>query len=312
MSVANKITLVDFKCMICEEIIAFNIEDQSSYQSKTYLEDFFYMKLFRYVVSHTSQEEEHVNVVIVDQNGKYRGHKDAYISKPSISITYSNYKSITDQLINHKFIELFFIVNQSIQTIMEYVNEIHIKTASMTEKILSFLEESKEIYEILPSELVFSYANKNFYIYLLNGSYFGCASFSDKIDVQKELIGKLLSNFNAKINESFVNTPLQKLFLLILKISNIDTFNKNDLVYIQKLLSSDKFFSELQINPSYKENVQILKKNFVEEFPCADHILNELIDQKVSLIAIFAENLTSYKCVIDFIEYLERRKVFLF
>ena len=312
MSVSNKLTLVDFKCTICEEMMVFNIEDETSYKTKTYLEDFFYMKLFRYVVSHTSKDEEHVNVVIVDQNGKYRGHKDAYTSKTSIPIISANYTSITDQLINHKFIELFFIVNQSFQTITEYINEIHIKTTIMTEKIVSFIEESREIYDILPQELVFSYANKDFHIFLLKDSNFCCASFSDKTDLQKELIGKLLSNLNANVNESFINTPFQQLLSLILKISNFDSFNKNDLLYIQKLLSSDKYFSELQINPSYKENVQILKKNFVEDFPCANRILNKLIDQKISLIAIFVDNLTSYKCIIDFFEYLERRKVFLF
>ena len=117
--------------MICDEIVVFNPDDEATFTSKTFLEDFFYMKLFRYVVSHTLKDDEHVNVVIVDQNGKYRGHKDAYVSKTSIPILDSKYTSITDQIINHKFIELFFLVNPFSHTIFEYINEIHIKTTTL-------------------------------------------------------------------------------------------------------------------------------------------------------------------------------------
>ena len=298
--------------MICDEIVVFNPDDEATFTSKTFLEDFFYMKLFRYVVSHTLKDDEHVNVVIVDQNGKYRGHKDAYVSKTSIPILDSKYTSITDQIINHKFIELFFLVNPFSHTIFEYINEIHIKTTTLVEKITSFIEENKEIYEILPTELIFSYANKTFNIKLLSESNYCCFSFEGENEIQKELLEQLLPLFNSNLNETLSHSPIQKLIILILKISNNVTFDKNDLQYTQKLLTSDKFFSEIQINPSYKENIQATKNNFALEFPCAEYILNTLLDQKVSLITLFDDNVPFYKCIIDFLEYLERRKVFIF
>ena len=41
MSEAKKLTITDFKCMICQEIVVFDVNDPESYNSSTILEEFF-------------------------------------------------------------------------------------------------------------------------------------------------------------------------------------------------------------------------------------------------------------------------------
>jgi hypothetical protein len=298
--------------MLCDEIIAFNVEDKKTFQSSTILEEFFSMKLSRFVVSHQLEEEEHVNVVIVDHDGKYRGHKDGYISKKSLQEKTEIFQVFADYQIDHDKIDVFLIINLSAKRIYEYINVIHVKLNSLTEKIDFFIKENQEIFEILPEELVYKYASRNFYLLKVVEDIFCCVSLKNDSDNMKNIFFKLFNNLKVIIKDSDPNSPILNLIFIILKISNLVNFNEQDLSYIQKILNSDEFFSELQINPEYKERIQILKKNFAEDFVCSEIVLNPMLQRKTTIIDIFSSNIDKYKCIIDFIQYLKRRKLFLF
>lgn len=312
LSTTKNITITDFKCVICQDIIAFNTEDPTTYESSTVIEEFFTMKLTRFVVSHLHGTEEHVNVVIADQDGKYRGHKDAYINQISSQLINRIYSSNTEHLIDHKSIELFIVLDLDKIVVREYINTIRIKTAALAEKIDNFIKETKEIYEVIPEDLIYTYAKKNFHLILVEKNIFMCFAFVNDNAKENQKYVEAFQYLKPIINGSHTNSPLLKLIYIVLRITDIDSFSKNDLEYIHKLLSSDVFFSELMINPKYEDKIQIVRKTFVNEFPCSDFVINPILKHKTTLIDIFDDNISQYRCVIDFIEFLRRRKLFLF
>ncbi len=312
MSTTKNLTITDFKCVICQEIIAFNTEDPSTYQSSVVIEEFFSMKLTRYVVSHFFNSEEHVNVVIADQDGRYRGHKDGYINQTSSKPVNKEFLSLTDQLLNHNAIELFTVIDLTQLTLREYINTIRIKSTAFAEKIDTFIKETREIYEILPQELTFTYAHKNFHLIHVEKDIFCCYSFINDNSKDNQKFLETFRELKPLINGSHSNSPLLKLIYTTLKITNSKSFTLKDLDYNHKLLNSEVFFSELIINPNFKDRIQEVQKTFIEEFPCSEFVISPIIKEKTTLIDIFDSNTEQYKCIIDFIEFLQRRKLFLF
>lgn len=312
MSTTKNLTITDFKCVICQEIIAFNTEDSSTFESSAVIEEFFSMKLTRYVVSHFQNSEEHINVVIADQDGKYRGHKDAYINQTTPKEIDKVFNPITDHLIDHNAIELFIVIDLAKFTLREYINTIRIKSTAFAEKIDNFIKETREIYEILPQEVTFIYAHKNFHVMSIEKDIFCCYSFINDNSKDNQKYLETFRKLRPLINGSHSNSPLLKLIYIVLKITNLESFFIKDLDYVQKLLNSEVFFSELMINPIYKDKIQVVQRTFDKEFPCSEFVINPILHQKTTLINIFDSNIGQYKCIIDFIEFLQRRKLFLF
>lgn len=312
LSTTKNITITDFKCVICQDIIAFNTEDPTTYESSTVIEEFFSMKLTRFVVKHLHDTEEHVNVVIADQDGKYRGHKDAYIEHGTSQILNKIYSSNTEHIIDHKTIDMFIVLDLDQAVVREYINSIRIKTPALAEKIDNFIKETKEIYEIIPADLVYSYAKKNFHLMLVEKNIFICYSFIIDNSQENQKYLETFKYLKPIINGSHSNSPLLKLIYSVLKVTNIDSFSKNDLEYIHKLLSSDVFFSELTINPDYQEKIKNYIDSFQEKFSCSNFVLNSILDKKTTLNDILDDNVNQFRCIIDFVNYLKRRRLFLF
>ena len=312
MNESKNLTITDFKCMICQDIIAFDFNNSSTFNSSSLIEEFFSMKLTRFSVSHYKNEEEHVNIVIVDQDGRYRGHKDGYINKNHNKSISQPYIVSSGQLLKHSKVELFFVLNLKNRSAKEYINSININSMNLIEKIESFIKENKEIYNILPPELTFSYANKKFSLLTVEEDIFSCIAVNEKIDFSTSIYFKIFEILKTIINGSDENSPLIKLIYIIIKISDLPNIQETDLKYIQTMVESNAFFSELKINPDYKDKMIRNVKSFVEEFPCSNFVLNPMLDKNSILIDIFDNHLEQYKCIIDFIEFLKRRRLFIF
>ncbi|MFX1503899.1 MAG: tetratricopeptide repeat protein, partial [Promethearchaeota archaeon] len=77
--------MTDINCKICNEIIRFDLDNPDTYLNKAESGNPMIGKLYTIRLGHfTESGSSHINVVVIDQNGEYRAHKDYYEEKLSI------------------------------------------------------------------------------------------------------------------------------------------------------------------------------------------------------------------------------------
>ncbi|MFX1324282.1 MAG: hypothetical protein ACFE8N_04950, partial [Promethearchaeota archaeon] len=76
--------MTEVSCKICDEKINFSLTNPNSYIHKSESGNSMIGKLFTIRVSHsTASDSLHINVVVIDEEGNYRAHKDCYEEKRS-------------------------------------------------------------------------------------------------------------------------------------------------------------------------------------------------------------------------------------
>ncbi|MFW9780960.1 MAG: hypothetical protein ACFFFB_01610 [Candidatus Heimdallarchaeota archaeon] len=74
--------MTEITCRLCNESISFNIEDKESYLHKSETGNPIIGKLYTIRVGHQYKRGLiHINVVVIDEKGEYRAHKDYYEEK---------------------------------------------------------------------------------------------------------------------------------------------------------------------------------------------------------------------------------------
>jgi tetratricopeptide (TPR) repeat protein len=74
--------MTEINCKICDEKIAFNLSNPNTYIHKSESGNAMIGKLYTIRVGHSADSDFlHVNVVVIDENGEYRAHKDYYKEK---------------------------------------------------------------------------------------------------------------------------------------------------------------------------------------------------------------------------------------
>ncbi len=77
--------MTEINCKICNEIIRFDLNNTDTYLHKTESGNPMIGKLFTIRLGHfTESGSSHINVIVVDENGEYRAHKDYYEEKLSV------------------------------------------------------------------------------------------------------------------------------------------------------------------------------------------------------------------------------------
>jgi hypothetical protein len=76
--------MTEINCKLCEHKINFDIRDPNTYIHKSESGNPMIGKLFTIRVGHSTDSDSlHINVVVIDENGAYRAHKDYYKEKKS-------------------------------------------------------------------------------------------------------------------------------------------------------------------------------------------------------------------------------------
>ena len=76
--------MTEINCKLCNEIIQFDSNNSDTYLHKTESGNPMIGKLYTIRLGHfTESGSSHINVVVVDENGEYRAHKDYYEEKKS-------------------------------------------------------------------------------------------------------------------------------------------------------------------------------------------------------------------------------------
>jgi hypothetical protein len=80
--------MTEINCKICNELIKFDLNNSSTYIHKAESGNAMIGKLFTIRLGHfTNSGSSHINVVVIDENGEYRAHKDYYEEKLSVKGT---------------------------------------------------------------------------------------------------------------------------------------------------------------------------------------------------------------------------------
>ncbi|MFW9827476.1 MAG: hypothetical protein ACFFEY_07795 [Candidatus Thorarchaeota archaeon] len=77
--------MTEINCKICNQKIYFDLNNPDTFINKSESGNLMFGKLFTVRLGHQSESgASHINVVVIDENGEYRAHKDYYEEKTSI------------------------------------------------------------------------------------------------------------------------------------------------------------------------------------------------------------------------------------
>ncbi|MGY5876591.1 MAG: GTPase domain-containing protein, partial [Candidatus Thorarchaeota archaeon] len=160
----------EFRCMICNDTVRFDIEDPSTYHSKTPHEKFFGMQLTTFRVSHTKGSESHQNVIIMDHKGLFRGHKDAYVesAKESEDLLERTFRVVPNGNVSqdrHPYINMILLLDTSQYWVRDILCPPEIRPGELAKLLMERIKESKKIYEKLPEYTTINVADREFHIW---------------------------------------------------------------------------------------------------------------------------------------------------
>ncbi|NWF96496.1 MAG: tetratricopeptide repeat protein [Candidatus Thorarchaeota archaeon] len=91
--------MTEFSCRMCGASVTFSLDDPNSYEQKSESGNPLIGHLFTVRVAHeTPSNAVHVNVVVVDERGEYRAHKDCYEEKSGPSAAARRSDTVLAQL----------------------------------------------------------------------------------------------------------------------------------------------------------------------------------------------------------------------
>ncbi|MFW9889015.1 MAG: hypothetical protein ACFFER_12585 [Candidatus Thorarchaeota archaeon] len=147
-----------FQCQICNETLSVDPEDKKTFLSRTEHDEVFGMQLVTYRVAHTTGDERHINTIIVDHEGFYRGHRDSYSERirqrdqPDINHYFTIFREVAP-LSNHHLVNLAFIADRQERWVLEIVNPGRVKIRDLALMAVNVVEEAERVCESLPGPL---------------------------------------------------------------------------------------------------------------------------------------------------------------
>ncbi|MFX1498074.1 MAG: hypothetical protein ACFFBH_11150 [Promethearchaeota archaeon] len=122
--------MTEIHCKLCNEKISFNVQDKDTYLHKTESGNPMIGKLFTIRVGHQTRGGLfHINVVVIDEKGEYRAHKDYYEEKEIKQKSFDKW----ERLIHQIPIEIRFyltLANDNEKRILSSITEPQNKSAS--------------------------------------------------------------------------------------------------------------------------------------------------------------------------------------
>lgn len=307
--ITNKITT--FECKLCKEEVRFNPDDPLTYVSDPFTdsssETVFNMKLKRYVVKHITKDKiEHYNVVIVDQNHDYRGHKDYY---EKIDISKTEYQIEGSPLSHHSKIEYLIIIDFLNKQVLEFVNTNQLKTANLIPKIDDFYKKSQEIYTHLPDQLVFEYISKRFVLLKRTDNIFVVISTFDTKDT--ESIKTIIKQCNdVELSPHSISLEILTLILKIIDFSDLMVTGDKISRFSEWIFKNTILYVPLVVDKDDLDDIAQVLSKLPNNFSCKNNeLFLHVFDGKITVLQYIQANVTEYDCVKQILEIIERRKL---
>jgi hypothetical protein len=304
MTIAHTVT--EFKCKICGEPLKFDIKDPKAFISKSDHEDFFGMKLTTYRIAHDSSDERHVNTIIVDHAGFFRGHRDAYIEPldgitPTIDRNYWTFHEEGSPIEKTENVQLAFLISRIDRWVVDVVRPSNLNVSEIATLMVDRVEEAQRVYNVIPQPLESRVADMDVRAWISDERIL-CASFTN--GKLSRAIDSIAEHIVTENGDSIV--PRRKLLSAIFKI-----LEKNPNLspsMLSRIMNEDMLFATL--HTPYEDRIPSIVERTAERFPIAGEILGQLLRGYTSLIDILnGEFCSRYEEIFELIDFVNRRRI---
>ncbi len=163
----------EFQCQVCRETLSMDPEDEGTFLSKTEHDQVFGMQLVTYRVAHIMGDERHVNTIILDHEGYFRGHRDYYSEKigttePTRTNHYWTVSREIPTLSESRLVRLAFITDRRQRWVLELVTPGSVKVRELALMAVDRVEEAERVYETVPNHLTLKIADHELEIWLMD------------------------------------------------------------------------------------------------------------------------------------------------
>ncbi|MFW9994240.1 MAG: hypothetical protein ACFFD4_19505 [Candidatus Odinarchaeota archaeon] len=305
----------EFNCKICGVKVVFNVFNTDSFESKTPHERFFGMQLTTYRVAHAARDfnERHLNTVLVDHQGFFRGFIDAYSEPfPEIKakiVIKEEWELIPEEdgslLAENEFFDTLLVFDRNALWVLGVIHSPIIKPVAIAKLLLEKIVDTEQIYKELPDKISYSIADKVFHVWN-EGSRFIAAVFKeDQLNEKIELIIKeILSSFVQRRG----TVTRRRIIILALNASSSKHLTEDDLPAIRRLLTDNALFTTIKVK--YENHIPRIIDRLAREFPIAGDILEKLLKGETTVIELLeSKYLDRYREIFDLIDFINRRKL---
>ena len=309
-----------FKCKICDQIVIFNVNDPKTYFNKGIPETFFGSSLTVYRVSHSFKDiagnlEEHINAVSIDQDNKYRAHKDFYKInvneiKETQKFSYFFINGINNNSQRSNLYKLFLIFNREEHWAVDCYHDMHIDLPNFIKVLDDKIIEAMKIYNTLQENILINLADQIYHLYR-NNDVFLCILLNDQNLMYSQLEPFFINLINYYANNKKIIPNRDSIFTTIQALENNNQINTQ---YLFDIITDDIF------DYSFLPNSQI---KFTEILKLVDMIYNrpdiKISIDKENFINLLNGNITlkdilvlypqKYIELCDILNFLRSRKI---
>ncbi|MHA1973711.1 MAG: hypothetical protein ACTSW1_11995 [Candidatus Hodarchaeales archaeon] len=302
-----------FLCKLCGYEVKFDIEDPSTYMSKSEHDQFFGMQLTTFRVPHIHSSEIHINTILVDHKGFFRGHIDAY-SEPIDQVT-QNFPRIVEKILRpapssllekpifeHKFFEILLLIDRTELTYLDIILPRNLKPFNITEEILRKLTDAERIYNELPIKMTLNIADKIFTVWSDESKAFTSIIKRDLISPDvNQLIHGILRIFRENKN---LRPNKKSLFIVFNAISSLDLKFK-DLPLLKRVLTDELLFSRISIK--YPEHIPQIASRLSKDFFIPLNVLIPALRGEIPIIDLLYGDY--FKDTFLMLDFIKRRRL---
>lgn len=296
--------VTEFTCAVCNEKLQLDPNDQTTFDSKTNHEKFFGMQLTTYRVSHETAEERHVNTIIVDHMGFFRGHKDAFTESIDRDLQraerpYWVAEQRPASLTSHQYLDLFFVIDTEDNWVLEIVNSARVRALELARLIDERISEIRRLYDVMPDHLSLTLGDQDLRLWMKEtrvvvASLKSPACFSAVEALAQEIL-----------RVSHPDTLPEKR-LLVLALQSIALQPRIDVNVVRRLVSDDRLFTTVDF--PYTSRIQSIVSRLERRFPLANDVLVPLLSGRANVIDLLEEgHINDLSNIFELLDFVDRR-----
>ncbi len=307
--------VTEFQCKLCHVAMSFRIDDNTSYLQKKVLEKYFGMQLATFQVAHMAGNEMHINSIMADETGSFKGFVEAY-PVPLSEFAFAGKETYEENrfqkipegnvpLMNHSFLEILYLMDIRSLQILELIDPSILNIEEIAKIVLKKVGEFQKIYGDKFASTQLTIADKKFNIWI----------FKDNILFAGFKNALYIDRFEP-IARKFVEQPF---YDLVVKIEQVKTafrflerpgISSKDVATFFRLISDDRLFSTIQVR--FPENIPRILKRLNEEFKIDSEVLEPFLYGKVSMSDLLGpELITKTSELFELIDFINRRNLLI-
>ena len=305
----KQIGLTEFVCKICGKKILFDSSNPNSYLSKSPHEKFFGMQLTTFRVPHNNSAQRHVNTILVDHKGFFRGHIDCYIDlkqeETYIVDAVLHPLALKDgkPLRNHTFFDTFFVFDRTKLWVLDLICPSNIKALDLTEHLLREIQNALTIYTDLPHLMTIRIADKQFHLWIL-GSIAVVVSLRGGMTLSTNM-SELLSKITYLYADDEASTPNRRTLLVAVNAITRLNLSIDHYPLIKRVLTDPILFTIIGLK--YPENIPRIVNRLTKYFTLPKEIMFSLLNGRIAIINLLDS--IYFVEILELIEFVDRRNL---